>query len=211
MDTDIYRAARLAYRLGRQDQQRILEHRLRKQDAGEALADQIRDLAAGMTDDLVDFSTIIRAAEEGSTPLEAVNSAAPVNSERPRSLTALKFRHTETCPRISEPGSECLVCEFAQHLKREQDRHRRYSEGIRASIGDDRDKRDTGEPMRSDANEVRRMRQQRAHLREHLGFIAFQFCERTSDADVRVCPDSGDCLTEYCLSCYARATQGGGW
>jgi hypothetical protein len=74
MDTDIYRAARLAYRLGRQDQQRILEHRLRKHFDSDVQAKQIRDLAAGMTDDLVDFHAIIRAAESGATKLEAVNS-----------------------------------------------------------------------------------------------------------------------------------------
>jgi len=42
MGTEVGRVARLTYRLGRQDQQRILE--------------QIRDLAAGMTDAPVDFS-----------------------------------------------------------------------------------------------------------------------------------------------------------
>ena len=47
MYTDIYRAARLAYRLGRQDQQRILEHRLRKHFDSDVQAKQIRDIAAG--------------------------------------------------------------------------------------------------------------------------------------------------------------------
>lgn len=74
MDTDIYRVARLAYRLGRQDQQRILEHRLRKHFGSDVQAKQIRDLAAGMTDDLVDFHAIIRAAGPGATKSEVVNS-----------------------------------------------------------------------------------------------------------------------------------------
>lgn len=141
MDTDIYRAVRLAYRLGRQDQQRSLEHRLRKNIGSEEQAKQLSDLAAGMTDELVDFSAIIRAAEEGSTPIEAVNGAAKINSKCPRSLTELEFRHAEICPRISDTGSECLACEFAQHLKRSQDRHIHYLNGIRDAIGDDRDKR----------------------------------------------------------------------
>jgi hypothetical protein len=74
MDTDVYRAARLAYRLGRQDQQRILEHRLRRYFDSDVQAKQIRDLAAGMTDDPVDFHAIIRAAESGATKIETVNS-----------------------------------------------------------------------------------------------------------------------------------------
>lgn len=41
--------------------------------------------------------------------------------------------------------------------------------------------------------------------REALAWIAQQFCDRTNDADKRVCPESGDCLTEWCLSCYAGA------
>lgn len=73
-DSDIYRVARLAYRLGRQDQQRILEYRLRKRFDSDVQAKQIRDLAAGMTDDLVDFHAIIRAAESGATKPEAINS-----------------------------------------------------------------------------------------------------------------------------------------
>lgn len=40
-------------------------------------------------------------------------------------------------------------------------------------------------------------------VRHHLEWIGQQFCDRTKDADVRVCPGSGDCLTEWCLSCYA--------
>ena len=80
MDSDIscepieYRAARLAYRLGRQDQQRILEHRLRNHFDSDVQARTLADLAEGMTDDLVDFHAIIRAAESGATNLEVVNS-----------------------------------------------------------------------------------------------------------------------------------------
>ena len=43
------------------------------------------------------------------------------------------------------------------------------------------------------------------YYREHLQFVSWQCCERTDDGDVRVCPESGDCVTEYCLPCYARA------
>ena len=74
MDSDIYRAARLAYRLGRQDQQRILEHRLRKHLHSDVQARTLADLAEGMTDDFVDFHAIVRAAESGATKPEAVNS-----------------------------------------------------------------------------------------------------------------------------------------
>ena len=74
MDTDIYRVARLAYRLGRQDQQRILEHRLRKHFDSDVQARTLAELAAGMTDDLVDFHAVVRAAEKDSTP---VNSPEP--------------------------------------------------------------------------------------------------------------------------------------
>lgn len=158
METTIYRAARLTYRLGRQDQQRILEVRLRKNIGSEDQAKQLRDLAIGMTDELVNFNAIIRAAEEGSAPREAVNETALVNSACPRSPTALRFRHIETYPRICNPGSECLVCEVFQHLKRSQDRHLRYSGGIKATIGDDRDRRASGEPEHSDASAIRMMR-----------------------------------------------------
>ena len=33
----------------------------------------------------------------------------------------------------------------------------------------------------------------------------FATTKDTDDGDVRVCPESGDCVTEYCLPCYARA------
>ena len=56
-----------------------------------------------------------------------------------------------------------------------------------------------------DAATARRTADEHARLRGHMRWIARQFCERTSDADVRVCPSSGDCLTEWCLSCYAKA------
>ena len=214
MDTDIYRAARLAYRLGRLDQQRILERRLRKHFDSDVQAKQLRELAAGITDDPVDFHSIIAASEgkpaafDGSD--EGLVDPSAVNCRVPRSEQALRERHTEICPRISTPESECLVCEIFWHLAQAHMRHNRYRSAIRAAIGDDREKCETGD-ARSDANEIRKMWQQRAYLREHLGFIALQFCERTSDADVRVCPESGDRLTEFCLSCYARATQGCGW
>ena len=50
---------------------------------------------------------------------------------------------------------------------------------------------------------------ERDRYRGHLEWIGQQFCDRTKDADVRVCPTSGDCLTEWCLSCYAWAVLRG--
>lgn len=161
MDTDIYRAARLAYRLGRQDHQRILELRLRKHFDSDVQAKQIRDLAAGMTDEMVDFDAIVRAAQEGSTPVNSADEACAepglVNGDGSRSEQALRERHTETCPRISNPGSECLVCEVFQRLAGERARFDRYRLGIKAAIGD-RDMRDDnpGMPLRSDTNEIRK-------------------------------------------------------
>lgn len=81
-----------------------------------------------------------------------------VNSQKPRSEAQLRERHTEICPRISDPESECLACEFAQHLKHAKDRHVRYLGGIKTAIGDDRWKTDTGEPARSDKAEIGFMR-----------------------------------------------------
>jgi hypothetical protein len=59
----LVRAARLAYRLGRQDQQRLLERALRRRFSSDVQARTLADLAEGMTDDLVDFHAIIRAAQ----------------------------------------------------------------------------------------------------------------------------------------------------
>lgn len=56
--------ARLAYRLGRQDQQRILEHRLRKHFGSNVQANLLRDIAEGMTDALVDFGAIVGAVQK---------------------------------------------------------------------------------------------------------------------------------------------------
>lgn len=44
-----------------------------------------------------------------------------------------------------------------------------------------------------------------ARNQEALEWIARQFCDRTDDVDKYVCMESEDCITEYCLSCYARA------
>lgn len=79
-----------------------------------------------------------------------------VNSDNPRSEDELRERHTETCPRISDPGSECLACEFAQILHADRSRHVRYMGQIGAAIGD-RELTDSGEPARSDAQEIRRI------------------------------------------------------
>ncbi len=157
MDTTVYRVARLAYRLGRQDQQRILERRLCKHFDSEVQANQLRELAGGMTDEPVDFHAIVRAAEEGSTSPEAVNTAAPVNSGRPRSEDDLRERHTETCPRISIPGSECIVCEVFQHLARVRDSKRRFVAGIHAALGPYSEPDKNGLPTRSAASVVRRL------------------------------------------------------
>jgi len=46
-----------------------------------------------------------------------------------------------------------------------------------------------------------------AGLREHLQWIAQQFCARTDveDSVDHLCAESGDCITEWCLPCYAEA------
>ena len=45
-----------------------------------------------------------------------------------------------------------------------------------------------------------------ARLRKHLQWIADQPCERApGHVSFRACAESGDCLTEWCLPCYARA------
>ncbi len=46
----------------------------------------------------------------------------------------------------------------------------------------------------------------RDRLREGLKWIGQQFCQRTmeSDALARPCSNSGDCITEWCLPCYAK-------
>lgn len=114
MDTTIYRAVRLAYRLGRQDQQRILEHRLRKDLGADAQAKQIAELAAGMTDELVNFQAIILAAEKDSTEFNSLPDDATevglVNGPRRWTEDALREWHTQNCPRISEREASCFAC-----------------------------------------------------------------------------------------------------
>lgn len=56
-----------------------------------------------------------------------------------------------------------------------------------------------------DRERVAEARQELGRLRDALIFISQQFCQRTDRGDVRVCPESGDCLTEWCLPCYAGA------
>jgi hypothetical protein len=46
-----------------------------------------------------------------------------------------------------------------------------------------------------------------ANLRGFVEFVSFQFCERSpkeSDQD-GICQESGDCITEWCIPCHARA------
>jgi len=153
-----------------------------------------------------------------------------INSQKPRSEAALRERHTETCPRISDTGSErveCRACgglfrprkdgmprghggpkgsecrhpteagqdagrwtspigrkrlrgllgmpigkdgptifgggdmlELLDALEWAERRHLRYSAGIDAALGD-RELAESGEPMRSDAQEIRRIKQAR--------------------------------------------------
>jgi len=127
MDTDIYRAARLAYRLGRQDQQRILEVRLRKHFDSDKQANQLRELAAGMTDELVDFHAIIRAAEESSTSEDSVNSGFAVNkippghvgftdpSPTPVHEERLCLKHAPQVEVTWIAGDGCPLCEAYEH------------------------------------------------------------------------------------------------
>lgn len=70
--------ARLAYRLGRQDQQRILERKLYKHYGNGFQVKLLSDLAKGLTDDLVDFPSIVRAAQEHSTTVNRSESC-PTN------------------------------------------------------------------------------------------------------------------------------------
>jgi hypothetical protein len=57
---------------------------------------------------------------------------------------------------------------------------------------------------------VRKVSKQKAeiaHLRTALEWIGNQFCERTPENDpaMAVCSGTQDCITEYCLPCYAKA------
>lgn len=45
-------------------------------------------------------------------------------------------------------------------------------------------------------------------LREALEWIGQQFCERSPAGSSWLCAESGDCITEWCLPCYARAALG---
>ena len=66
-ETVIMRAARLAYRLGRQDQQRMLERALRKYFGDDEPANILRDLAVGLPHEPVSFQAIVwgREVKEG--------------------------------------------------------------------------------------------------------------------------------------------------
>lgn len=61
------RAVRLAYRLGRQDQQRFVESACRKHLDDEHLALLLHGFACDFPDEPVSFDSIIRAAEFDST------------------------------------------------------------------------------------------------------------------------------------------------
>ena len=96
MDTDIYRVARLAYRLGRQDQQRLLERALRRRFDSDVQARTLADLAEGMTDDLVDFQSIVSAAIKDSTP---------VNSEETMEDAEVDMSMNYICPECEDSGT----------------------------------------------------------------------------------------------------------
>lgn len=66
-ETVLMRAVCLAYRLGRQDQQRILEYGLRRHYGAGRVLDVARDIASVNQGSLVSFNSIIRAAEFDST------------------------------------------------------------------------------------------------------------------------------------------------
>ena len=68
-ETVALRAARLAYRLGRQDQQRMLERALRNHYGDDEPANILRDLAVGLPHEPVSFQAIVWAAEGDSTRL----------------------------------------------------------------------------------------------------------------------------------------------
>ena len=60
-----------------------------------------------------------------------------------------------------------------------------------------------------DALSVKQCERCREEVDGHLRWIAQQPCQRAlDDATIRVCPVSGDCVTQWCLSCYARAALG---
>jgi TPP-dependent indolepyruvate ferredoxin oxidoreductase alpha subunit len=68
-DARLLRIARLAYRLGRLDQQRFVEHAVRKQLDNDVLATLLHGLAADFPHEPVDYSSIVHAAEGDSTRL----------------------------------------------------------------------------------------------------------------------------------------------
>jgi len=68
-ETAIMQAARLAYRIGRQDQQRFVEAACRKQLDDEHLALLLHGLACDFPHEPVSFQAIVWAAEGDSTRL----------------------------------------------------------------------------------------------------------------------------------------------
>lgn len=67
----------------------------------------------------------------------------------------------------------------------------------------------------SDRNEVRQIlpaiQERFKRYRSALNHIANQFCDRApedGETPYTPCTESGDCITEYCFPCYARAMLG---
>ncbi len=81
------------------------------------------------------------------------------------------LEHGPTVRVLWTSGLLCPLCESHGNEQRMRDRHRRYSIGIKGAIGDDRITRDNGEPERSDANEIRALKnilaEERKTLREY--------------------------------------------
>jgi len=101
-DADLLRAVRLAYRLGRLDQQRFVEHALRKQLDDDVLATLLHGLAADFPHEPVDYSSIIRAVQGDSTRL--------TEAERKEDADGLfNNRHIPLCERCGHKATLHVV------------------------------------------------------------------------------------------------------
>jgi len=111
----------------------------------------------------------VQGTLDNSTPLVDRDL---VNGPRRWTEDAIREWHNQNCPRISEREASCFACSLFELLSQARKRHVRYLEMIRAAIGDDRLRRDNGEPATSDANELRRLIAERNRLRRIVETLA---------------------------------------
>lgn len=101
-ETVALRAMRLAYRLGRLDQQRFVERAVREQLDDDVLATLLHGLAADFPHEPVDFSAVLRAAEGDSTRLTEVTREADADG-------LFNNRHIPLCERCGHNATLHVV------------------------------------------------------------------------------------------------------